>query len=129
MVIVPYIRHNAVHTAQCRMPYAVWNMPYGSTHPLYYQNILLLGAVNVSEMLLKWFSNDFFSWCFFPKHFGNVIKNDTEIVLKTLTKNYIFISVYILSANVWIITSDDIVFRMFVKHCANVIKMCRWNCL
>ena len=29
----------AVHTPQCRtygtMPYAVWNMPYGSTHPLY----------------------------------------------------------------------------------------------
>ena len=30
----------------------------------------------------------------FPKHFGNVIKNDIEIVLKTLTKNYIYISVY-----------------------------------
>ena len=23
MVIVPYIRHNAVHTAQCRMPYEI----------------------------------------------------------------------------------------------------------
>ena len=30
----------------------------------------------------------------FPKHFGNVIKNGIEIVLKTLTKHYIYISVY-----------------------------------
>ena len=30
----------------------------------------------------------------FPKHFGNVIKNDIEIVLKTLTNHYIYISVY-----------------------------------
>ena len=35
IVIVPYIRHNAVHTAQCSIPYAIWNMPYGNRHPLY----------------------------------------------------------------------------------------------
>ena len=37
-----------VHTPQCRtygtMPYAVWNMPYGSTHPLYCVTFVLRRA-------------------------------------------------------------------------------------
>ena len=49
-----------VHTPQCRtygtMPYAVWNMPYGSTHPLYIWVYIFVKKCDGFLLFLKGFS-------------------------------------------------------------------------